>query len=573
MPLASRIALLVIVLVLAACGGGDKEQPQIGPIPGHTGVVSNASFDPQIAVDGNGNAFAVWAKFDGTRKNIWANRYVAGSGWGRPQMIENDNAGDADLPQIAFDAAGNAVAIWRHTEIVTAGVPNPSGKVTNCKPSRVAIGGIWVNRYDAIKQLWAGAQKVETKDSAVIEIIINPDDSELCKLIAHDAQNPHIAADGKGNFVAVWEQSDGVRKNIRANRYDAVAGKWGATPDTIEANTADANSPQIAADGKGNFVAVWRQIAASSVIPNQYDSVQNKRYNLWGNRYDVASQRWGGATLVSDNTLLVAGDPSNPNVNGNADTPHVAMDANGNALAVWAQSNHIFANRYDAATQLWGVAPQFPQSVENNPGWAAAAPRIAMTGGGDALVVWEQYFDNDPHDHIPAWKNIRANRYIAGVGWQAAQLIENDDKGHALTPQAVIDANGNAIAIWRYAETVVAKVEDDPNTPFACDPRVTIGSIRVNHYDAIRQQWVGAQQVSVQRVGTENDIVIEEVGSVCKFKTGPRYPDASNPHIALDATGNALAVWSQSNGVRTLIDANRYAVGVGWGSAELIEGQ
>lgn len=31
--------------------------------------------DPQIVVDERGNALAVWGQSDGTRNNIWANRY------------------------------------------------------------------------------------------------------------------------------------------------------------------------------------------------------------------------------------------------------------------------------------------------------------------------------------------------------------------------------------------------------------------------------------------------------------------------------------------------------------------
>jgi len=33
------------------------------------------AFVPQIAVDGSGNALAVWHQFDGTVFNIWANRF------------------------------------------------------------------------------------------------------------------------------------------------------------------------------------------------------------------------------------------------------------------------------------------------------------------------------------------------------------------------------------------------------------------------------------------------------------------------------------------------------------------
>ena len=39
--------------------------------------ISNAgsASDPQVAVDPNGNAVAVWTQSDGTRFNIWANRF------------------------------------------------------------------------------------------------------------------------------------------------------------------------------------------------------------------------------------------------------------------------------------------------------------------------------------------------------------------------------------------------------------------------------------------------------------------------------------------------------------------
>ncbi|MEX0605565.1 MAG: Ig-like domain-containing protein [Marinobacter sp.] len=47
--------------------------------------------------------------------------------------------------------------------------------------------------------------------------------------------------------------------------------------------------------------------------------------------------------------------------------------------------------------------------------------------------------------------------------------------------------------------------------------------------------------------------------------------DARFPHVALDADGNGLAVWNQSDGDRNNIWANRYVTGVGWGTAELIE--
>ena len=36
---------------------------------------------PGIGMDGGGNAIVSWVQWDGSRYNVWANRYVAGPGW------------------------------------------------------------------------------------------------------------------------------------------------------------------------------------------------------------------------------------------------------------------------------------------------------------------------------------------------------------------------------------------------------------------------------------------------------------------------------------------------------------
>ena len=60
----------------------------------------------------NGNATAIWHQSDGTRTNIWANQYVAGVGWATAELIETEDLGDAERPQLAVDPDGNAIAVW-----------------------------------------------------------------------------------------------------------------------------------------------------------------------------------------------------------------------------------------------------------------------------------------------------------------------------------------------------------------------------------------------------------------------------------------------------------------------------
>ncbi len=83
------LALLIPItlVLLAACGGGGGDgggaaaasTPKVSPkVFGTAALIEtdagNAS-NPQIAFDANGNALAVWEQSDGTRSNIWANRY------------------------------------------------------------------------------------------------------------------------------------------------------------------------------------------------------------------------------------------------------------------------------------------------------------------------------------------------------------------------------------------------------------------------------------------------------------------------------------------------------------------
>ena len=67
-------------------------------------------------MDPNGNAVAVWEQDDGTRDNIWANRFTPSAGWGVAEQIETDNAGDTRQPQVALDPNGNAVAVWSQSD-------------------------------------------------------------------------------------------------------------------------------------------------------------------------------------------------------------------------------------------------------------------------------------------------------------------------------------------------------------------------------------------------------------------------------------------------------------------------
>jgi hypothetical protein len=74
------------------------------------------ALNPQVAVHPNGNATAVWRQSDGTQDNSWSNWYTAGVGWGVAELLETDDAGHALDPQVAVDPYGRATVVWHQSD-------------------------------------------------------------------------------------------------------------------------------------------------------------------------------------------------------------------------------------------------------------------------------------------------------------------------------------------------------------------------------------------------------------------------------------------------------------------------
>jgi hypothetical protein len=298
------------------------------------------AYHPKVAFDASGNGMMVWYQFDGLNTSIWASRFTnATQIWSAATLIETSSAGNAVAPQVAFDASGNALAVWDQSD----------GTRDN----------IWANRYNGSTGLWGTAALIEN-------------------IATGNAGDPQPAFDGAGNAFVVWQQSDGTRNNIWANRYNATTGLWG-TPGLLESdNTGPANFPQIAMDSSGFAWAVWQQSDGT-------------RTNIWANRYNAFAGTWGVATLLENET-------------GTAFAPQLAMNASGNTMVVWSQnlipSIDTVARHFDASTGTWGA----PQTIETDDAGDASVPQVAMDPSGRAVAVWRQNDGTGNYD-------ILANRY------------------------------------------------------------------------------------------------------------------------------------------------------------------
>jgi hypothetical protein len=346
-----------------ADGWGDAAAVVCGGTDAHT---------PQVSTDPNGNTITVYQD-GGFPYNLYANRYDTLTGWGTPASLES-GGGNAYYQHITTDIDGNGYAVW----IQVDGDGHKS---------------VFVGHYAALTDTWGTEERIEGADG--------------------EAMQPQVTTDATGNVFYIWTQSDGSHMNIYVREYYGDGHGWSPIL-PLENINGHAYTPQVATDRNGNAIAVWTQ------------SDNDGHSTIFANRYINGTGWQTEGTPIEDAT-------------GDAFNPQIAFDADGNALAVWKQWRnsryYIYANRFSSTTGRWEAAIQ----ISGETGLSAEDPQIAIDSDGNALAVWRE-FDG-------SYWNIYANRYDHTSGWSNAGAIEHAT-GHAKAPQISMDGSGRALAVW-----------------------------------------------------------------------------------------------------------------------------
>ena len=354
-------------------------------------LASEGISSPQVAIDDNGDILAVWQQDDAGQPSIWAS-YFSNNNWGIPKVIEN-SVKPAFAPQVVMDSQGNALVVWKQSN-----------------------DNQMLNNYSIFSYHHIAGDQLEKDKAKPIKITA----SEA------NAYRPRITMGADGNAFVIWTETEEdslsgtLRYTIQASRCSVSSDLICQTKQIDPENKISAAEPQIIADTNGNALAVWKQ----------HEGAYHK---IWANHYTAGSGWDNDATRIG------------PDDKGPGDSVRVAMDASGNALAVWVQSTdgkkEIWATRYAATEKKWSEAGSIGISYQGDD---SSSPQIQinMDANGNALVVWQQYDDKGR-------PSIHASRYISNSGWiKEAAAIETTDAWNAYSPQIAIDADGNAHAVW-----------------------------------------------------------------------------------------------------------------------------
>ena len=385
---------------------------------------------PQIAVDTNGNATAVWLRSDGTSFITQSSYKEFGENWSTPVDL-SESGRNAFFPQVAVDTNGNATAVWYRSNgannIVQSSYYTATDK-TWSDPVDLSVTGkssispqIAVDTNGNVTAVWVlidgTARIVQSSYYTVADKTwSSPVNLSVPKLNTH-AASPQIAVDMNGNATAVWYRSDGLSFIIQSSYYNAVDKTW-SSPVNLSVAGQNAYDPQIAVDTNGNVTAVWyRSNGANNIVQSSY--------------YTAADKTWSS--------------PVNLSLSGyDAFFPQVVVDTNKNVTVVWylylsnGANNIVQSSYYNANDKTWSgpVNLSLPDQGVTSP----QSPQLAVDTNGNVTAIWSR---SDGTKTI-----IQSSYYNADDKTWSTPVDLSESGQNAKDPQIAVDTNGNATAIW-----------------------------------------------------------------------------------------------------------------------------
>lgn len=367
-------------------------------------------------------------------------------------------------PQVGMDSSGNSVAGWIQSGFFRSATKLAAGSWSAA--TTVSLSGTTVMRL-AVDP--AGNATAIWNESGTLKASNLPLGGTwaAATTLGTGVSAPQLAIDSSGNAVAIWVSGGMVLSKTRL-----FGGSWSALPDTL---AAAGDSAQVAIGSNGTVVAVWH---------NTVSAVET----IFAATKTIALGIWSAGTTISSANL-------------NSIMPNIAVDSNGNALAIWFKSVPFqlpggkilnFSNVQASSLPLNG-SWSTPVDI-SDPGIfnaQALVSRISYDALGNAIVMWTISFDGNNFDIganvLSAKGNWREPRYLVGANPYCYYFdLATLSNGYSYIAFMMLDSISNSINIQ------ANKTEIDSLLQIAWYFPATISTGSINGFPSIAASLTGS---------------------------------------------------------------------------------
>jgi hypothetical protein len=263
-------------------GAATRAQVTVRPAGGAFGPVQTLSppgpaNEPAVAVNRNGTAVVVWLLGSGFSDVLQAARRPSGGTFGPVEQL-SDPALDADAPSVALDAGGSATVLWVQEtnstqRIATAYAPanRPFGRVTSLSPAppQAFDPRVAVDRTGRATAIWSqGPIPGRPGTNQVVTTSGSAGRFGARQVLSASRQNQQLqvvlAVNAAGRAAAAW-----INGAFTGATPLLAALRTGPTrrfnrAAIVTARGGSAGFPAVAIDGRGRSVALWEDSVGSS---------------------------------------------------------------------------------------------------------------------------------------------------------------------------------------------------------------------------------------------------------------------------------------------------------------------
>ena len=404
--------------------------------------------------------------------------------WSTPADTISSTGVNASDPHIAMDGSGNVIAAWLENSLVVSKTKllNDSwSSLDTLSATGASSPKIVVDPAGNATAVWveSGAVKAATKP-------FSSSWGTPVTLSASGSSSAQIAIRSNGDVVAVWVASGFI--NSATKLYNQ---NWQTTPDTLSA--AGADSPQVAVGADGTVIAVWHANNTITSIDNVFAASK------------PIAGTWSAAATIS-----------NPAINSLY--PQVAVDPNGNAMALWFRCNHLNSTYSNVVLQSsslpssgysWSNPVDVSSPAARNP--ADLIARIKYSDSGYAVAAWTTSYDGSTF-------RIESSEINSNQIWSEPFTIAYDLYAYSI--DLAISSVGDIFAVYMSFDTETSSV---------------IIQSRESHAGGIGSgSWTSPVTVS-----TENENGYPQIAAV----------------VTGDVNNNAVAAWINFDGTNNIIQA------------------
>jgi len=274
---------------------------------------------------------------------------------------------------------------------------------------------------------------------------------------------------------------------------------------------------------------------------------------------------WSKAEDTSDN---ISPDGTN------ASDPQVVMNANGDAVVVWVQSDgnyqQIYKSEYRAG--IWKLPTSLNDSISIK-GYTADHAKVALNDDGDTIITWYQRRDG--------YAYVLKSEYRNGIWSHPSGFDEHlnilptepvNTGNDTLNPEVAMDNNGEAIIVWNQLTSSNIRAifkaeyrtaENNPETaswrlPTSLTDYISVADSSANSAKVAMGDNGEAVIVWVQSDGNENQIYFSELRGEkwdhpdnLEDNYSPGSTDAGAPQVAMNHRGHTVITWHQKSNSST----------------------